>query len=489
MFDRGRKNHCARRARMKILHYYWVDPEDPAARGGGVRVYLQALVTAQRERPGWQVTTLASALAHDLRSRPPRWRECRPGHYEIVNSASLAPSHADFATPAQVADPATESAFSDFLERTGPYDVIHFHSLEGIPAQCLSLTSGARCVLSLHNYHPFCPQVNLWHQESAHCADFDGGKACAQCLPVPPNPAAMRLVYRVETGLTRLGMGPGRAVYQRLWRPLMQGAWRLRKRLRGRSTVPGPRAQPVGPPITRRSAMVGLINAHCDTVLAVSERTRQIALRFGLRDVTTCYIGTADAAHWMKTAPRIPPARISPFQPLRLIYLGYMRADKGFDFLLDALHALPPELAGCLHLTVAARRGEAQMMVRLKTLEGHLAGLEWQDGYQRDQLDGVLLGVHFGIVPPLWEDNLPQVALEMHARHIPLVTSDRGGAQELGGSPALWFRAGDRQDFGRLIARLVAGEIRMDEYWTRARVPRSIAQHAQDLAQIYGSPK
>lgn len=474
---------------MKVLHYNWVDPEDPAARGGGIRVYLQALVAAQRERRGWDVTTLASGLAHDLRARPPRWRECRPGHYEIVNSASLAPSQADFATPAQVADPATESAFADFLERTGPYDVIHFHSLEGLPAQCLSLTRGARCILSLHNYHPFCPQVNLWHRETAHCVDFDGGKACAQCLPVPPNPAAIRLVYRIETVLARIGMGPGRAIYRKFWHPLMQGAWRLRKRLRVRPAVAEPRARPVPPLIMRRSAMVGLINAHCDIVLAVSERTRQIALGFGLHEVTTCYIGTAHAAHWVKTAPRVPPARISPLQPLRLIYLGYMRADKGFGFLLDVLMALPREVAGCLHLTVAARRGEAPMMARLKALEAHLAGLEWRDGYRRDQLDRVLSDVHFGIVPPLWEDNLPQVALEMHARHIPLVTSDRGGAQELGGSPALRFRAGDRQDFARLIARLVAGEIRMEDYWRQARIPRSIAQHADELAQIYERPR
>ncbi len=474
-----------RGAGMRVLHYTWVDPQDRAGRGGGVRVYLQTLVAVQRSMPGWQVTTLASGLAHDLRDRAPRWRRCRVDHYEIVNSGTLAPSHADFASPAQIRHAATEAAFADFVTRTGPYDVIHFHTLEGLPAQALALRARlpqTRFLLSLHNYHAFCPQVNLWQRERAHCADFEAGKRCATCLPVQPNPATTRLAYRIETLLARLGMGPGREVYDRLWQPLMKAAWRARRALRRVPVRHSPRA---GPPVTRRSDFVGLINAHCDAVLAVSERTRQLALGFGLRAVTTCYIGSDQAAHWSATAPRPLPARIDPFQPLRLIYLGYMRADKGFDFLLDALGALPPELAGCLHLTVAARRGEARVMAQLRALEPRLAGLDWRDGYARDALDTLLAQVDCGIVPPLWEDNLPQVALEMHARHIPILTSDRGGAQELGGSPALRFRAGDVQDFARLIARLVAGEVRLDAYWHGARVPPDMGQHLADLARFY----
>ena len=46
-----------------------------------------------------------------------------------------------------------------------------------------------------------------------------------------------------------------------------------------------------------------------------------------------------------------------------------------------------------------------------------------------------------GVVPVLWHDNLPQVAIEMHARHIPLLTSDMGGAQELGNCPEMVFAA------------------------------------------------
>jgi glycosyltransferase involved in cell wall biosynthesis len=65
----------------------------------------------------------------------------------------------------------------------------------------------------------------------------------------------------------------------------------------------------------------------------------------------------------------------------------------------------------------------------------------------------ILADVDLGIVPVLWEDNLPQVAIECVASGVPILTSDRGGAQELLGCPDLVFRAGSCRDF---YARLEA---------------------------------
>ncbi|MFN7002848.1 MAG: glycosyltransferase [Roseinatronobacter sp.] len=474
---------------MKLLHVAWIDPEDRAGRGGGVRVYLRALVAAQRACPGVQVTTLGAGLRHDLRRTPPRWQRMRAGHYEIVNSACLAPSQAGFASPAQISDAATEAALADFLRLTGPYDVVHFHALEGLPAQALALRAQfpqTRFVLSLHNYHAFCPQVNLWWREQASCTDDHGGRACATCLPVTPQESMIRRVYQIETALTRFGTGPGSWAYRALWRPLLQAGWRLRKALR-RPLVPPHASQSGVPPAlrTRRKQIVALINTHCDAVLAVSERTRALALAFGLREVTTCRIGTDHAPRWQETRPRALPSAVTPARPLRLAYLGYMRRDKGFDFLMAALAALPPEQAACLHLTVAAKRGSAEMMAQMGALRPRLAGLDWQDGYARNDLDHLLAGVDCGIVPPLWEDNLPQVALELHCRHIPLLTSDRGGAQELGGSSDLTFRAGDIASLYALMARLLAGQVDLRTYWDKAHVPQDTASHAQDLITLY----
>ena len=177
----------------------------------------------QRRSGGHDCAALSAGMVYDLSSRAkPRWQACGPGRFEFVNTRPVAPSHAEFAAAAQIANPATEALFRDFLLQTGPYDVIHFHGLEGLPARVLSLRRdfpNTRFVLSLHNYYPFCPQVNLWWQERAHCSDYDNGARCRTCLPVAPNPLAVRRAYAVETAFARIGAPAGSWPYDRVLRP------------------------------------------------------------------------------------------------------------------------------------------------------------------------------------------------------------------------------------------------------------------------------
>ena len=413
----------------------------------------------------------------------------RQGQYRLVNSGLVAASHADFAGAAQVSHPATETVFAEFVDATGPWNAIHFNSLEGLPAGVLASRARwprTRFVLSLHNYYPVCPQVNLWHFESSACEDFQGGARCVTCLPVQADPRAVRLAYAVDTLLTRVRLGPGTAPHDHVFRPAMGLAWRLLRRLRRRD-APRPRpsgAQGFG---LRRALMVALINAHVDAVLCVSDRVAQIARHYGLRAdrLQVMPIGTKAAACWPDTVAK--PALNT--DPLRLAYLGYMRRDKGFVFLIEALAALPDATLARLHLTIGARRGEAAMMDALTALRPRLAGLVHVDGYAPGDLDRVLDGVDLGVIPVLWEDNLPQVAVEMHARHIPLLTSDRGGARELGNSPDFVFRAGDRADFARVLGRVLDGTLTPADYWRGAVPPVGMDDHLDALLALYAGPQ
>ena len=79
-------------------------------------------------------------MAYDLTARAkPRWQACGRGRFEFVNTRPVAPSHAEFAAGAQISNAATEALFREFVYKTGPYDVIHFHGLEGLPARVLAL--------------------------------------------------------------------------------------------------------------------------------------------------------------------------------------------------------------------------------------------------------------------------------------------------------------------------------------------------------------
>lgn len=475
---------------MRVLLYHWADIADPQGRGGGVTVYQRNLVAGLLARGDVQVETLCGGLHYDLIGRTPRvvrLGDAPCPRHALVNSGLLAPSHAQFAGGEQTRHAATEDAFGAFLARSGPWDVIHFNTLEGVPAQVLALAAAqARVVVSMHNYYPFCPQVNLWHAERAHCDDFIGGARCATCLPVTPNPTVTRGLYRLSKALHPLGIGPGTRVFDRvIWRGL-RGVLHAVRRLRRRADAPPPASATRGAPFAaRRQAMVDLLNTHSDAVLCVSDRVRTLALGFGLDPAITHtqYIGTPQASAWQQTAPALR----FPRQPghLHLAYLGYMRRDKGFYFLLQALLALPPDTARRLTLTIAAQRGDADAMALLARAQAYLGRVIHMDGYRHDDLDRILSAVDLGVVPVLWEDNMPQVALEMHARHIPLLTSDKGGAQELALSRQFVFRAGDTRQFAARLNALLDGQVDPAPLWPTAQAPVDMETHIDSLLAVY----
>lgn len=521
---------------MRVLFYNWADHRDPEQRGGGVSVYQRNIIKGLSKVDGVETAFLSSGLAHTLLRRKPHVITLERGEsprYALVNSGLVAPSHADFAGAAQLEHAETEAAFAEFVERTGPWDVIHFNNLEGLPANVLSLKKrwpGTRFVLSLHNYYPFCPQVNLWFAERETCTDFHGGASCTRCLPAQPEPRSIRAAYAMAWSLSRWRLGPGTGFYERFFRPVMGAAWRgLRRVLRARhmrrnaaletalvteaepaalspasANVPPiaaagthhapaePRPQPPAAPAPlaaafarRRARMVALINAHCDSVLAVSDRVRQIALTHGVHTsrLSTLYIGSAEAGEWHYSQPR--PAFLRADGTIRLAYLGYMRRDKGYHFLMRALASLPETLAKRVHLTVAAKSGDAEAMTLLNALRGHLGAMHHKNGYTHDTLPTLLADVDLGVVPPVWEDNLPQVAIEMHARHIPLITSDRGGAQELGRCNDLVFRADDSDSFRHVLERILDGSTLPAQYWANAMAPVGLPEHIEALVKIY----
>lgn len=493
---------------MKILFYNWVDYLDAENRGGGVSIYQRNMMAELAQRPDVEVSFLSAGLSYDLPAKQPRWETLRHGtdrtrtrHYEIINSGVLAPAHHSFGDPAQVEHAATQDAFFDFIEKTGPYDVVHFNNIEGVPVSVLSLKQRwplTKVIFSLHNYYPFCPQVNFWYQERRSCEDFSEGSKCTSCLSGGHDPHHIKLANGLAYRLKRRGMEPGSRSFRYTFTWTMRIGRRavgLLKRLKnlGKSKAANPlmtaqnMAKQAPAFAHRRVAMVETINQNCDLVLCVSDAVREIAVQYGLwpEICTTSYIGTQQADSFARSAPRTNLLREDG--TFSLGFLGYMRRDKGFLFLLDALETLPVDLAKRVRFTVAARQGDGEVMARLGALTSQLAELTHVDGYSHDDLEDLLADIDVGVVPVLWHDNLPQVAIELHSRHIPLLTADMGGAQELANCPEMVFPAGNVDAFHARIAAILNGEIDMDAYWRSARAPTTMDKHIDELLTLYSS--
>ncbi|MEP1963725.1 glycosyltransferase [Tateyamaria sp.] len=501
---------------MKILFYNWVDYLDDEKRGGGVTVYQRNTIQAMRAEDGISCVFLSSGISYDVLQSGPRWERIKHGpsedrdiRFEIVNSGVLAPSHHSFGDERQTTEPATTEVFMDFLRKNGPFDVVHFNNLEGLPADVLKLKEHfpeTRVIFSLHNYYPVCPQVNLWHQERENCVDFDNGRKCEQCLPHQHDTRIIELANGVAFNLKKRGVRPGSKMFDRGFGPAMRLAGRAvgfyNRRIRKGN---GRQIPQVASPTThstllrkvershlkfarRRDAMVEAINTHCDKVLCVSDRVGVVASKFGIAPalIQTGYIGTQHASKYSETSPKSTLTK--PDGTLTLAFLGYMRHDKGFFFLLDTLETTPADIAARINIVICSRLLDQHCMDRITALSDRFASVLFADGYAHNQLDELLSDVDLGVIPVLWEDNLPQVAIEMHARHIPLLTSDLGGAQELGNTAEFTFKADDSADFIRKIQAMLDGEVWLEEYWQNAMAPYSMDDHLRELKDVYAQP-
>ena len=125
------------------------------------------------------------------------------------------------------------------------------------------------------------------------------------------------------------------------------------------------------------------------------------------------------------------------------------------------------------------------MEERIECLRERMAEIKIYDGYRHEDLPQILTDVQLGIVPNLWEDNLPQVAIEMKAYGIPILTSDRGGAKELTIAEDFCFRAGDVGDFHEKLSAFAAAPERLGGYWANAPKLPTMEEHIEDLMKYY----
>lgn len=141
------------------------------------------------------------------------WRgvEC----FRLINSPNLAPAVFNFTNMRrEIASPEQCRVVVAWLESMGS-QVVHIHSLEGFPMDLVGAirASGRPVVVTPHNYHYVCPQVDLLRREEGVCMDYEGGKACVGCLR-PADPWKMRLRRRLEQTVAAT-LGPGFAAILR----------------------------------------------------------------------------------------------------------------------------------------------------------------------------------------------------------------------------------------------------------------------------------
>lgn len=468
----------------KILLYNWAAFDNPSFDGGGVTVYLSRLLQSLSESGRYECYFLSSGSQYtfDGKTRVIETENRfspKVKSFQILNS----PIHAPAALQAgnlenYLDDTSLLTLLESFWQEHGGFDVVHFHNLEGLSLPVLKLKEShpnTRFFLSLHNYMLFCPQVNLWTSTGENCYRNPRFPNCESCVSAPD--------ARIETLFSQC-----KHLIKDEWKHGIFYSYlkRMANSIRALSSTQAEASHGCGNTcfVRYREENVRFVNMYIDEVFAVSKRTAEIAVNMGLDSskVCTMYIGTEAAEH-----PQLPEKK--PGDPINIVYLGYARPDKGFDFLLRAMEEIPPAVARRIRFMLYAKCKDAATYQyyqnALAPLTGRFHSISFCNGYIREAQTAILAQADLGILPVMWEDNLPQVAIEMIAAGVPILASDLGGAKELITDSFFVFTAGDIASFNEKLCQIVRTPEKLDQFWKKPVTLTKISQHIEALGNHY----
>ena len=466
----------------KILIYHWVQDNFPRQIGGGIQYYQKNQIEFLKKRTDLSIYILSSGrnynpLNPSVRIVPlPEKEEKNISRFDLINSGIPAPAANNFGNIFALHHESTFQVFKKFLQKYGPFDVIHFHHLEGIPASVLTLKKDfpfTKFIFSMHDYYIFCPQLNFFYKDSELCFDNQSGEKCLGCRQTNKN-YENKMIWTI---VDKIGLNPkgtfGKYLFNSGFLQDVFSSFNFRES--NRTWKPED--------IFREwKQFTALINENIDQVLAVSERVRTIAIEKGIdpNKIHTLPNPIPEANKFDEVPPKKGPIVSNGL--CTMVFLGYMNHVKGFYFLLDAFERMPEFLSRKINLVIPARKThDPETINRLEKLRQKLNSLILHDGYKQTELDQILENCDVGLLCHIWEDNAPMTVRELHVRRIPFLTSHLGGTQEISNCEKMVFEAGNVKDFLKKVQMILDGEITHEEYWKNSfRVP-SLEEHFEEL--------
>lgn len=495
--------------KKKVLYYNWVPFDDDEKRGGGVTVYQKNLIDELKDKPNIDLYFLCSGLSYNFSKRAPfiePYKNCygdKCHSFRVVNSPVLSPAFLNFKNiKAYLEDRTLLELFVKFCKEHGPFEVIHFNNFEGLSLNVFKIKDyfpKTKVIYSLHNYYSFCPQVNLWKNEEENCKNNHCGKDCVNCVITNFTINDVKKADMLSYYLKNAGFTSDTKVFQNTFK-LCRFAGKVKYKLFAHNALQSDKSNKqeiwenlsIEPQSFLKKAeyyrlfsakSVDYINKYTDIILAVSDRVREIAIERGLNKdkVITNYIGTKFAnnqiGHSLNNYDGLN---------LNLIYMGYARRDKGFFFFMDCLDKVPTSIAQKISLYFAVKTDDIYVINRMKSLRERYHGVYFKNGYIHSDLEKMLKKINLGVIPVLWEDNLPQVAIELNAEGIPVLSSDLGGASELSKSSYFKFKGGDMDDLVGKLSYIVEHKDIIQDYWSKRMILKSMNEHILELEGIYG---
>lgn len=479
---------------MKILYYNWIQFDKKNNEGGGVNVYQKNLIDYLIKNTNNEIYFLSSGIYYDILRKDAYIKKtenifgdkCKT--FKIVNSTCSAPSKSMYYNiDTYINDDITYNLLKDFIKQYGEFDIIHFNNIEGLSGKCLEIKKdfpNTKIVYSIHNYFLFCPQINLFFNEQSNCIDYKNGEKCCQCLSNKLTRSTFINFYKIDGLCEKLHL-------ENFSKKIKLFSKKINKKISRNKNIKSNDTKPALGYTSKtysyyRKINIERINNYVDIVLAVSERVREISIRMGIKEdkIYTNYIGT----EFSKNSINHLNAKIEE-DYLTIAYMGYFDKIKGFDFLIEALESLPNELGKQIKFVCYAKikdPSEEEKVNRVRKLEGKLYSVEYHNGYNHKELANILSNVNLGVIPVVWEDNLPQIAIEYTAHGVPVLSSNLGGAHELSTSEHFVFKANNKKDFILKLNEIIENKQLLNDYFDKSIKLTTMEEHINKLFVYYG---
>ena len=464
----------------KLLIYNWIPFDAPSRAGGGVSLYCRNLIEALlKYRPDVQVYFLSSGWAYDITKKECYFRRLgnvygkRVRSFEIVNSPVPAPQDMLLYNPSSAKNGGKlKEVFADFVKKNGPFNTIHFNNIEGLSLDVFDLKKEmpqTKFVYSMHNYVPICMTGFYFRRDKkCICSPSHTPLDCAACIAAEKEKRQLKkeMILRGQVNCPDKERYDGEA-----WAKAF--AFDTLDETKGAQELFSLAAE------TKAS-----INKNMDLVLCVSQRVSEIAKSNGIDEklIKTSYIGTKIAQYQVRRSAAPEGGAFT----LAFLGSGLDNTEKGYPFLIDSLAAMDEAHAKKtnLILTTTTQGRDEELLEKLEKFQN----VKIIHGYSHSQLPEILKYATLGVVPVLWEDNLPQVAIEMVALGVPVLSSSAGGASELCGSRDFCFEAGNQKDFLEKLEYFIDHPDAVKEYWPAHKGLVTMEEHFREMEVNYSLP-
>jgi glycosyltransferase involved in cell wall biosynthesis len=308
--------------------------------------------------------------------------------------------------------------FQEQLTRLRP-EVVHFHHLALWGSRCLAAAraSGARTLVTLHDFHLLCDASTLLRPDGELCTEGVHGR-CSACLAR---------------------------------HPLLVERW-------GGGRVEDRRAEAARARFERHRADL----AAADVVISPSRFLAQVFEAAGFRSrqrIEVLKAGYPGAHH--------PPRRRDPSHALRVGYVGGIYFSKGVHVLVRAFRELRGEN---VELSIHGHLDWFPDYVASLKRDAEGSRVRFAGPFEPAAVDGVLAELDLLVLPSVWYENMPITIHEAFRHGIPVIASDLGGMAEAveHGVSGLTFPRGDALALAERI-RSLARDVGLYERLAQSR--------------------